>query len=388
MIPAREYSDYFFENLGVNRTPAQLQITSTCNAKCLFCSNEQNPFQIHRTSFRPLSEIKKLFWSFPSDYAGDIALNESLPGRLSEGEALIHPQIFEILEFIRAMRPHNAIRITTNGSLLSSEMIEKLAKFKPLKISISFHSTVKEHWCTIFNLKENSYENAIQSFQKLKDAGIEVSASLVPLPSLVGYEDIEKIIDFLSQYTSYLTIWSPGYTAYARPIILDALQHNKEDLTEFLHHMREKYAVSIYWSLDPERLANLDFPQDVFSYQFIRAFKDKSLTLLFLSSTAAFSAATKVISQIASLYPGVQYEIREVKNRAYGGNIEVSGLWMLSDIDYALTEYGIANKQNVIVCMPGNFLDYYGHDLQGAHVMPFLEKYSANASFIIQRSRW
>lgn len=387
MIPARDYSDYFFENLGVDRTPAQLQITSSCNAKCLFCSNDQNPFQVHRTSFRPLSEIKKMFWAFPSDYYGDIALNESLPGRLSEGEALIHPQIFDILEFIRGIRPENLIRITTNGSLLSTEMIEKLAQFKPLSISISFHSTVKEHWCKVFHLDEVKYNNAIQSFQKLKDAGIDVGASMVPMPSLVGYDDIEKTVAFLSQYVNYIQIWGPGYTNYTKPETLAMLKYDKDELSKFLAEMSKKYSVSLHWSLDPTRLEELEFPKDVFYSQFVRAFKEKK-ELLFLSSTAAYKSANKVFPRIARDFPGVSYEIREVPNKAYGGNIQVSGLWMLSDVESALGEYNIKSKTGMLVCMPGNFLDYYGHDLQGNHVMTFLEKYSENASFTIQRSRW
>jgi len=42
-IPLRNFSDYFFENVSVGYSN-QIQITSTCNAKCIFCSNEQNPF--------------------------------------------------------------------------------------------------------------------------------------------------------------------------------------------------------------------------------------------------------------------------------------------------------------------------------------------------------
>ena len=58
-IPLKTFSDYFFESVSIGSTN-QLQISSICNAKCIFCSNEQNPFDIKRCSFRPLEEIEKI----------------------------------------------------------------------------------------------------------------------------------------------------------------------------------------------------------------------------------------------------------------------------------------------------------------------------------------
>ena len=105
VIPLKNFSDYFFENvatpIGGNQLAAnQLQITSACDAKCAYCSNESNAFETLLTKFRDVKEIEKVLYA-TEFINGSIILNESLPGRISEGEALIHPKFFDILDLIR-----------------------------------------------------------------------------------------------------------------------------------------------------------------------------------------------------------------------------------------------------------------------------------------------
>ena len=189
-------------------TTNQLPISSVCNAQCFFCSNNMNPFPIYREGFRPLEDIKKGIALL--DGNNEIRMGDSLPGRISEGEALLHPEIFTVLKLVRDKFPHTSIQISTNGILLTKDFIEKLIPYKPLKFTISYHSDNPEFWCKIFSQKEDSFKTARASFFHLLKNGFAIEGALVPLPILVGYDDIENTIKNLRMFTKQVLVYLPG----------------------------------------------------------------------------------------------------------------------------------------------------------------------------------
>jgi molybdenum cofactor biosynthesis enzyme MoaA len=368
-IPLKEFSDYFFENISVGYAN-QLQITSVCNAKCLFCSNDQNPFEIQRCSFRPLEEIEKVVWS-TSEINGSIHLNDSLPGRISEGEAFLHPDFFKILRVIRN-KFNNPINITTNGLMLTSDFVTQLKDFNPLEISISFPTIDNTHWKESFGgLNDEQYYIVINSFSHLASCGIRIFANVTPMPAWVGWDELEKTFEFLSQKVQHFTIYAPGYTKHSK--IIDKLVYDKMELSLFLEKMSEKYLFTYSWHLDPRNALYVSY--DLITNNIRLAYERGCKTFLWLTSVAAKERFEELLTKLSIGIP-VSNTVITVKNNMYGGNIECAGLWMIQDVQDALDDYLSKNATPNQVFMPKGFLDKYGFDLCGDNVVDSFKKYS------------
>ncbi len=367
MIPLRTFSDYFLENASIGLQTNQLQITSACNARCIFCSNEQNSFPIERNNFRDLEEIEKIIYSMDPKDKRPIHLNESLPGRISEGEALIHPRFFDILKAIRG-KSQNVVGISTNGSLLDRDFVKELSKFNPIKIRVSYPSNNEKYWQETFRLQGKAYENATNSFELMTEYKIQPEASMVPMPSWVGYSDLDLTIRFLKeQGIQDLLIYAPGYTIYTKSEVTDKLRHSEEELSHFLDEKRKQYNLIIRWSLDPF----LDLALDWSRLAAITSdlYRKKVKKVVWLTSIAAEERFRAGLPGVTRETP-MDHKIIAVENKTYGGNIKCSGLWMLDDIATK-----IDSLEPSVIFSPRNFLDHYGFDLMGNNAVDFIKKY-------------
>ena len=370
VIPLKNFSDYFFENVSVN-APNQFQITSLCNAKCIFCSNEQNPFEIKRCEFRSLEEIEKVVWATPL-LDGPIMLNESLPGRISEGEAFLHPKFFEILNVIRR-KFKNTIKITTNGSMLTTDLIKKLSTFNPIEITISFPTVNLQHWKEVFGLKDDHYYTALNSFQLLKSYNIGIFGSITPMPSWIGWEELENTFKFLSGNVKSIIIYAPGYTKDTKSTVIDKLKYDKMELSLFLEKMSRKYSFIYNWHLDPRKALYVNFDSIVNN---LYAFYEKGhRKFLWLTSESSEERFRDLLDKLALGIP-VKNTVLAVKNDTYGGNIECTGLFMINDLSKALNEYLSIHEKPDHIFIPGGFMDKYGYDLCGNNIMDFFKKYN------------
>lgn len=371
------FSEYFEEHMSIGFPKNQLQITSACNAHCIFCSNDQNPFETKRLPFRKLDEIKRSFWYSEHHSAPELILNESLPGRISEGEALIHPQLFDILEFIRRINKSAIIKTTTNASMLTEEMLEKLSNYKPFSFTISFHTLNRAQYSKIFNLPEKYFDISYNSFELMKKYGIKIFPSIVAMPSLVGYDEIERVIEFFSRYSKEILFWSPGYTNLTKPETVEYLKFDKDEMQDFVDNMMLKYKVKINWSLNKNTV--VDIHQEINNH-FHNCFNFDHRAVFF-SSVAYYNMMKKQVEEISKKYPTVEYAVEKVENKTYGGNIEVSGLWMIKDVKEVVDT---KCKNNDRILMPGNFLDKLGYDLMKDNIIDFMEEYK-NITFSIRR---
>lgn len=364
-------SKFMYETVAIGATN-QLPISSVCNARCMFCSNEMNPFKIHRIGFRPLDDVKKGIALLDPNTA-EIRLGDSLPGRISEGEALLHPELITILKLIRDKIPNNVIQINTNGTMLTKELIEALVPFKPMNFTISYHSDIPEHWCRIFSLGKDKYDIARNSFFLLKKNEFNVEATLVPLPAMVGYDDIENTIKNLRCYTSNISIYAPGYSRLITPELKKLMAVDYCELSRFLTAMRKKYKLFLDFFTDPLQ------PLDFYPHEFMsRSFQGKFKNVLWLFSEAAYGRNKKILEAYEPYVPNNHYAVKVI-NKTYGGNICVAGLLMTSDFDRAIFR-ALKNfeKKNVkldLLIIPRIAFDRYGDDLKGDNYSSLTEKY-------------
>jgi uncharacterized Fe-S cluster-containing radical SAM superfamily protein len=371
MNDALTLSKYMYETIAIGSTN-QLPISSVCSAKCIFCSNHMNPFPIHREGFRDLDDVKKGI-ALLNPGAKEIRMGDSLPGRISEGEALLHPEILTILELVREKSPKSVIQVNTNGTMLTTEFIESLERFKPMRFTISYHSDNPEHWCKIFNLGMEKYTTARNCFFQLLQKEFDMQAVIVPVPNLVGYEDLENTIKALCCYTNYIIIYPPGYSRMAGPELRKTLEYDPAELSLFLSEMRKKYKINLNNMSDPL------MPLRFFPYDFmLRAHNSKHRNVLWMFSSAAYKKAKKILKEFEPSVPNSHHAVN-VKNLTYGGNISAAGLLMVSDFDKAL-QNSLKNyaKQDVkidLVILPKIAFDRYGDDLTNRNYSELTKKY-------------
>ena len=153
----------------------RISITSNCNMKCVYCHNEGN----NCTSILTIDDIKTIL-----NNSYGIGLNEI---RLTGGDPLVHPQIFEICKLIKEKYKLN-ISINTNCIL-----IDKLLNL----ILNGFISRVVVGLDYIDGkISKNSpigvsSKEILDNILKIKNTGVDVSISTVYNNN---YNDIEKIV--------------------------------------------------------------------------------------------------------------------------------------------------------------------------------------------------
>lgn len=347
-----QYEDMCSKGLNV------LPISSVCNGSCLFCSNNMNPFPIYRCGFRPVQEVVEFLNSRQGLIKPDteIRLSDALPGRISEGEATLHPKFFEICKIIRH-RLSNTLHITTNGSMLTEEFIEKMAELKPFNVWLSYHSTNVDNWTKIFGLNEHQFDTATKAFQLLKEADIGVDAAIVSLPSLVGYDDIEKTMMFFNEHVSNVIYWKPGYSKLATEEQLAILNVNEDKFQEFTYGLYKKCTkLSIHWGTDPNSPLFIN-PLPILAETNEAGYD----SILWLTADLGYERLTQLVKEASYLVPNNHY-VQNVPNKTYGGNIACNGLLMVSDVKEAIADSGVTPD---LIVAPSVMLDRLGRDLIG-----------------------
>lgn len=355
------FSEYMCETVRyAGKATNQLPISSVCNANCIFCANNMNPFPIHRLGFRPLEDVKKGI-ALLDPQAREIRLD--MPARVSEGEALLHPDILKILQLVRSKAPHSVIQINTNGTMLTREFVEKLLPFRPMRFLISYHSDNPEYWQKIFNLEQRHYKVACESFYHLSMNGFLIEGVIVLLPNLVGYADIENTIKFMKAWTRHVIISAAGYSHKASSELEEILDADFREVSAFAIEMRKKYNMQL--SLQTDLLNPLRFtPYSTMQ----RTFGAQYRNVLWLLSEAAFERAARILEDWSPFVPNEHFAFM-VKNNTYRGNIICSGLLMVSDFREAIKKaLSTLEKKKVkvdLMLLPSNAFDRFGDDLKG-----------------------
>jgi len=155
-----------------------------------------------------------------------------------------------------------------------------------------------------------------------------VLAVIVPLPGLVGYEDLENTIKNLQCYTNHIIIYPPGYSKMADPELRKMLEFDPAELSLFLSIMRKRYKINLNNMSDPL------MPLRFFPYEFmLRTHNRKYKNVLWMFSSAAYKRANKILKQFEPSVPNNHYSAH-VKNLTYGGNINAAGLLMVNAVGF------------------------------------------------------
>ncbi|OPY52999.1 MAG: pyrroloquinoline quinone biosynthesis protein PqqE [Methanosaeta sp. PtaU1.Bin112] len=141
-------------------------ITRRCNLNCPFCFYDSVP-----SMSKSDEELDTEFWIKLADEVATI--NPEAMISVSGGEPLIRADAIDIIEGIS--RNGLKIRLVTNGTLFTEDLVLRLSKISKLRVQVSIDSLVPEE--NARTRGQGSLEKAIKAVQWMIDAGINVAIS-------------------------------------------------------------------------------------------------------------------------------------------------------------------------------------------------------------------
>ena len=164
------------------------EVTQQCNCNCLYCYNVWKENEAYPKGELSLDAIKILFKKL---------LDEIKPNfiTLSGGEPLLHPDIFNIVNFLHKLG--NRVGIATNGTLLNKDKVSELIKGGVKYFEISLNST---------NPKTYSQLSGNNHLERVRQAILFVKKFKIPLTvsftiTKLNYTDIADVIDLCFSFS-------------------------------------------------------------------------------------------------------------------------------------------------------------------------------------------
>lgn len=161
---------------------AQIEPTSLCNLKCKMCVREKTGMVIGSMKFEDFKEIlNKLDCLFKLHLSG-------------QGEPFMNPEIFKMIDY--ANKKGINVFFTTNATLLTKEVIDKISELDIGEIGISIDSTNSKKYESIrkgANL-EKVKENIKNLVKKIEEKG---KRTIVSTSAVLLKENIEEIPSFI-----------------------------------------------------------------------------------------------------------------------------------------------------------------------------------------------
>ncbi len=129
-----------------------LEITNHCNQKCTFCPDM---FREDARTWLPLDQVKTLVDQLADTISvGSMQLN-------AYGEPLLHPNIAEILAYIRARRLPFPTFFTSHGMTLVEKKLKQLSGNYPAGIAISLHNDSQQSYEATRSHKIGDYDTLV-----------------------------------------------------------------------------------------------------------------------------------------------------------------------------------------------------------------------------------
>lgn len=149
----------------------EIELTNHCNASCEFCCHSTSS---REKGFMDIKKLKK-FLIDEKNKMNDNWFNKKIGKNLFPkivlaglGEALMHPQIFEIIKIMKELEFR--VQLVTNGLLLTDKNIQGLIETNVDEVCISLHSINKNIYKSITGLDLKhvlpKVEKALEKFEK------------------------------------------------------------------------------------------------------------------------------------------------------------------------------------------------------------------------------
>ena len=153
-----------------------LQITNKCNLKCIHCFTHNAKGQIEQEL--EIDEIYRLI--------DDMSLYGVGKLTIGGGEPLVRKDIWDVIDY--ANKNHIRVSLTTNGTLITDNVVDKFKERKLDYIKVSLDGSEEVH----DQIRgDGSFRKATEGIKKLVDAGIHVGIRMVV--SSLTYKEVDRI---------------------------------------------------------------------------------------------------------------------------------------------------------------------------------------------------
>ncbi|UAK17202.1 radical SAM/SPASM domain-containing protein [Sporolactobacillus terrae] len=204
-----------------------------CNLKCKFCFVSQEKWDDKKVVYPMnqwipvLNEIKKLKIPYLT---------------ILGGEPLLYPDIWNMLDYLDAIGQKT--HITTNGSILSTSIIDHLKKYHNLTLKVSLQSLDDRHK----ELTYGSWEKTVNFVKNCREVGIDCGIHTLALPKTI--DGIYQLVDFAVKEGLYE--FSMGAFANINQVEIKgfSLKENREISSKVKKYIKEKYNDAINYRLE------------------------------------------------------------------------------------------------------------------------------------------
>jgi hypothetical protein len=182
-------------------------LSTACNCRCSFCFEAGNPPGLFekRPTFVSLQEAETRR-RYLRDGKGLL--------RESKGyyEPLMNPDFLSILSLIREHNPEHVIDLTSNGALLTPDVVSRLAELKPVYVDISLISADD---ATRFSVMGDHRGGAARrAVELLRSNDIPFMGTVVPWPEQ-GLDDVARAVEYLDAYEAcVIRVSVPGISRH------------------------------------------------------------------------------------------------------------------------------------------------------------------------------
>ena len=159
----------------------QIDLTNLCNANCPFCLQGTHNSNIGCLSTQKIKEVlldDKKLGAFSVGFDG--------------GEICLREDASEIISYASSLGFN--ISITTNGHLLTDQIINAILRGTVSRVTVSFHSADKDIYNILFGVTGDEFDKAIQNITLMKRLGINVGLAVTI--TKYNYKGLNKIINF------------------------------------------------------------------------------------------------------------------------------------------------------------------------------------------------
>lgn len=154
LVPYEKFSRERQSRIYWKRVPCggSFEFTMRCNLRCVHCYIPRDQKEIELNT----DEVKKIL--------DEIAANGCLWLLITGGEPLVRPDFLELYTY--AKKSGFLITLFTNGTLITSEVADYFATWRPFSVEISLYGATKETYEKITGIP-GSYEKCLQGINLL-----------------------------------------------------------------------------------------------------------------------------------------------------------------------------------------------------------------------------
>ncbi|WP_207717069.1 radical SAM/SPASM domain-containing protein [Clostridium beijerinckii] len=216
-----------------------LELTNTCNFKCLFCPTGTKSIQREQGIMKD-----EIFYKIIDEVK---AYNAAIRF-IRWGEPLIHPKLLEYIKYIKRVSS-SIVHINTNGSLLNDNMINEFISIPLDSIKFSFQGVDKKSYEEMRNIK--FYDELLNKVRKLYSKRNNRDKPFIHVSTSITYETKEQVKKFKNELEDFTDLITIGRTIMDH-VDIEKIKLSKSEKNSLLRLKEQESVVKIHPQICPE----------------------------------------------------------------------------------------------------------------------------------------